>query len=149
VIAELKSEHVEAFIAALGDKFYANADMIRDAIARRATFNLIHYATGLKVDVFIPTDRAFDQMQLERRIQRAFEQAPEQPVYLASPEDTVFARLEWYRAGNEVSDRQWDDIQSVLRTQRGRLDSAYLREWADELKVSYLLERALQEGEVI
>lgn len=148
VIADLKIDHVEALVTALGDRFYADAEMIRDAIARRATFNLIHYETGLKVDIFIPKNRAFDRMQLERRVERTFEQAPGEPIYLASPEDTVLAKLEWYRAGNEVSERQWEDIQSVLRTQRGRLDIDYLREWSGELGVSDLLERALAEAEV-
>jgi hypothetical protein len=57
VVANLKIEHVEALVAALGDAFYADADMMHDAIARRGTFNLIHYATGLKVDIFIPQDQ--------------------------------------------------------------------------------------------
>lgn len=64
----------------------------------------------------------------------------------ASPEDTILSKLEWYRMGGEVSDRQWRDILGVLKTQAGTLDLDYLRKWADELKVSDLLERALSES---
>ncbi|HLF74383.1 MAG TPA: hypothetical protein VI524_08560 [Anaerolineales bacterium] len=45
--------------------------------------------------------------------------------------------------GGEVSDRQWRDVLGVLKTRQGDLDLDYLRRWANELKVSDLLERAL------
>ena len=57
--------------------------------------------------------------------------------------DTVLRKLEWYRLGREVSDRQWNDILGVIRTQGDRLDFDYLRHWASELGVADLLERAL------
>ena len=57
----------------------------------------------------------------------------------------ILAKLEWYRLGGEVSERQWRDILGVLKTRAGGLDLGYLRKWADELKVSDLLERALKE----
>lgn len=47
----------------------------------------------------------------------------------------------------EVSDRQWRDILGVLKTRAGELDLAYLRQWAGELTISDLLERALQEAQ--
>ncbi len=65
----------------------------------------------------------------------------------ASPEDTILAKLEWYRLGNEVSERQWRDVLGVLKTRAGTLELSYLQKWADELKVSDLLERALKETE--
>jgi hypothetical protein len=64
---------------------------------------------------------------------------------LASPEDTILAKLEWYRLGGEVSERQWRDILGVLKTRSGELDLSYLNRWAGELKVADLLERALKE----
>ena len=60
--------------------------------------------------------------------------------------DTILAKLESYRMGGEVSDRQWRDIIGVLKTRAGELDLAYLRKWAEELHVSDLLERALKES---
>lgn len=56
------------------------------------------------------------------------------------------SKLEWYRMGGEVSDRQWRDILGILKTRTGDLDVEYLRKWAAELHVSDLLERALQES---
>lgn len=148
IVADLKLEQVAAFAAGLDDEFYRDPDMMRDAIARRATFNVIHYATGFKVDIFIPKNRAFDQQQLQRRVERHLDQAPDRPIYLSSPEDIVLAKLEWYRMGNEISDRQWQDVQSVLRSQQEQLDLSYLHRWAAELGLSDLLQRALGEAGV-
>jgi hypothetical protein len=66
---------------------------------------------------------------------------------LASAEDIVLAKLEWYQMGGKVSDRQWRDVLGVLKVQEGRLDLAYLRRWARELGVADLFERALAEAE--
>jgi hypothetical protein len=66
--------------------------------------------------------------------------------YVTSPEDTILAKLEWYRMGGEVSDRQWRDILGVLKTRAGELDLEYLRQWAADLHVSDLLGRALKES---
>ena len=67
-------------------------------------------------------------------------------LFFASPEDTVLAKLEWYRKGGEVSDRQWRDLLGVLKVQAGTLDRAYLDQWAGELGVADLLPRALEEA---
>jgi hypothetical protein len=60
-------------------------------------------------------------------------------------EDTVLRKLQWYRDGGEVSDRQWSDVLGILMAQGGRLDEGYLRQWSDALRLSDLLDRALRE----
>jgi hypothetical protein len=85
-------------------------------------------------------------MQLARRQASVITTAPEHSVYVISPEDTILAKLEWYRLGGEVSERQWRDVLGVLKVRAGELDLEYLRRWADELQVTDLLERALQES---
>ena len=59
---------------------------------------------------------------------------------------TVLAKLEWYRLGDEVSDRQWRDVLGIFKLQQGRLNRDYMKKWAEELKVSDLLERAIREA---
>jgi len=146
IVADLHFEHVQPLVAALSPAFYADDEMMRDAIAHHSSFNLIHYETAFKVDIFIPKDRAFDRLQLERRIASIVADEPQQSVYVTSPEDIILSKLEWYRMGGEVSDRQWRDVLGVAKTKSGQLDLAYLRRWAKELAVEDLLERALAEA---
>ncbi len=147
IVADMRLEHIQPLVAALSNEFYADVESMRDAIEHRSSFNLIHYETAFKVDFFICKLRAFDQMELERRIPTVIATEPEQRVYVVSPEDVVLAKLEWYRLAGEVSDRQWRDILGVLKVRAGELDVAYLRHWAGEIGVSDLLERAFKEAE--
>ena len=146
ILADMRLEHIQPMVAALSKEFYADDEMMRDAIEHHSSFNLIHYETAFKVDIFIRKPRAFDQIQLERRRMSVIATDPEQSVYVVSPEDIILAKLEWYRMGGEVSERQWRDILGVLKTRAGELDLDYLQEWAAQLKVSDLLERALKEA---
>lgn len=147
IVADMRIEHIQPLVAVLSKEFYADDEMMKDAIKHHSSFNLIHYETAFKVDIFIRKLRPFDQMQLERRRTSVIATDPEQSVFITSPEDTVLSKLEWYRMGGEVSDRQWRDILGVLKTRAGELDLDYLRKWAQELKVMDLLERALKESE--
>jgi len=146
IVADMRLEHIQPLVAALSKDFYADDEMMKDAIEHKSSFNLIHYETAFKVDIFIRKSRAFDQMQLERRRTSVIATDPEQSVYVTSPEDVILSKLEWFRMGGEVSDRQWRDILGVLKTRAGELDLDYLRKWAGELKVADLLERALTES---
>ena len=146
IVADMKVEHIPAMVAALSQEFYTDDEMMTDAIAHRSSFNLIHYETAFKVDIFIRKSRAFDAMQLERRRMAVIATDPERSIYVVSPEDTILAKLEWYRMGGEVSDHQWRDILGILKIRGEELDLDYLRRWANELQVSELLERALGES---
>ena len=73
-----------------------------------------------------------------------FSDAPEEPIYVHTPEDIVLFKLRWYRLGNETSDRQWRDVVSVLKARAGALDDEYLDQWAENLGVADLLARARQ-----
>jgi len=73
-------------------------------------------------------------------------QSSELKLFFASPEDTVLAKLEWYRKGGCVSEKQWRDLLGVLKVQANSLDRAYLIRWAEALEVRDLLGRALTEA---
>jgi hypothetical protein len=145
LVADLRLEHVRPLVNQLEAKYYIDADAVRDAIRRRSSFNAIHLDTMLKVDVFIPKTRAFDQEELRRTRQEVLVEGT-RPFYMASPEGTILNKLEWYRMGGEVSDRQWNDILGVLKVKGTALDIAYMQRWAKALQVTDLLERALVEA---
>lgn len=145
IVAALMPEHVAPVFRALETEFYIDDLAIERAIKTGRSFNAIHSGTQFKVDVFTPRLTGFALHQLERRQERPFGDSSEHKAYFASPEDTVLAKLEWYRRGNELSDQQWRDVLTVIKVQRGRLDLDYMRRWAQELKVADLLEEALAE----
>ncbi|MDY7076966.1 MAG: hypothetical protein SXV54_08580 [Chloroflexota bacterium] len=148
LVADLRLEHAEPLAQALTGAFYVDAESIREAVQHSRSFNVIHLETMFKVDVFVRKRRPFDQSQFERRINQVVATDPERTAYIASAEDTVVTKLEWYRMGGEVSDRQWRDVLGVLKVQGERLDLAYLRRWAAVLQIDDLLEQALaQVGE--
>ncbi len=148
LVADLGLAHVPPLVAALQGAYYVDAGMISEAITRKSCFNVIHLATMFKVDVFLIKDRAYDRAALGRIRQDSL--TPEGPgaeVFLAAPEDVVLNKLEWFRSGDEISERQWRDAVGVLKVQKGRLDMGYLARWAVELGLTDLLQRAWQEAE--
>jgi len=145
LVAEMRIEHVQPFVAALQDEFYVDDEMMVEAIQRNSSFNIIHRESMFKVDVFIPRPRPFLRSQLDRAQKQTFRFETEVSARFSSPEDTILSKLEWYRMGGEVSERQWRDVLGVLKTRAGELDLDYLRKWADELHVDDLLERGMME----
>jgi hypothetical protein len=146
IVAEMRLEHLQPFVSILQGEFYLDEEMISESIQRNSSFNIIHRDTMFKVDVFIPRPRPFLQSQLTRARRQTFSLEREISAKFASPEDTILSKLEWYRMGGEVSDRQWRDVLGVLKTRAGELELDYLRKWAKELNVGDLLERALKEA---
>lgn len=135
-----------AFCACFSDDYYVSLPMIQDAIRRRSSFNIIHWPSAFKADLFVRKDRAFDASVLARR--RLHPLAEGRSLTLVSPEDVILLKLEWYRLGGGTSERQLEDVRGVLQMQAGKLDQAYLDHWAADLGVSDLLQRARQESSV-
>jgi hypothetical protein len=125
--------------------YYIPADRLRWAVTTRASCNLIHLPTMFKIDLFVPEERPFD-LEAAGRVQLdAIDDTPDAPIVpIAS--DTVLSKLESFRRGGETSDRQWWDIDGVLKIRRDA-DHVYLRRWAESLGVADLLERALADAD--
>lgn len=64
---------------------------------------------------------------------------------VASAEDILLAKLEWFRLGGEVSERQWRDVLGILKVQGDSLDYRYLFNLGEELEIKDLLDKAIQE----
>ncbi len=147
LLASLNRGQADLLVAELGSEFYADELSIIRATNEKRHFNIIHIDTSFKIDIFVAKPGGFDEKQLERRRLRVINDEPEQKAFVATAEDTILAKLKWYRLGNEVSDRQWQDVIGVIKIQGERLDSSYLNEWAKSLGVSDLLEKALEQAQ--
>ncbi|PWU10564.1 MAG: hypothetical protein C5B50_25175 [Verrucomicrobia bacterium] len=146
LVAKLFGRHVEPLAAVLELEFYVDVSAIRNAILNQSCFNVIHLDTMTKMDVFVRWRDPFGQSQFERRQRKSIGDSAALTFFFSTAEDTVLAKLEWFRKGGEVSDRQWRDLLGVIKVQASRLDKDYLNRWANELGVGDLLSRALKEA---
>ena len=146
ILADVRTNQAHPLYEALKDTFYVDELAMRRAITQKSSFNAIHFDSVFKVDIFTAQQDEFATAQLDRRQLRSVSPDSEQSVYVASPEDTVLAKLRWYRVGNESSMNQWNDVLGILAVMRDALDLAYLHAWAKSLNVSDLLVRALEEA---
>ena len=148
LVAELCQSDVSAFAEAIREQYYVDEKMISEAIARKSCFNVIYLSTSFKVDVFVAKDRRYDKNAMERIQENSLnDELPEARFFLPSPEDVVLSKLEWYRLGDEVSERQWRDVAGVIKVNRASLDRKYMEKWAGELGVADLLAKAWKEVE--
>lgn len=145
IVADIDDQDVTPLLTELGDAYYANEAAMRKAVRNKSSFNLIHLATSFKVDVFAHRGRAFDVSALSRAALGQIGSDASFSVPIASAEDVIISKLEWYRLGNETSERQWKDITTVLALLGDRCDLPYLRKFAESVGVSDLLERLLRE----
>ena len=146
VIANLREEHASPLRTVLEVDHFVDEESIRDAVRHESSFNLVHYGTGLKIDVFIAADSEYEAGVRARRVSEPIGGAADRRrLWVASAEDTILAKLAWYRRGGGASQRQWRDVQGVIELRGRELDVEYLRRWAPVLGVADLLEEALME----
>ena len=144
LVAVLRVADCDRLQRELGQRFLVDPDEFKAAVESERWFNLIDEVELAKVDVFCVRDAGYQAAALSRVMTLDLERGdPFSHASVASPEDTVVAKLRWYRLGGEVSDRQWRDLQGVLAAQAGRLDLEYIRKWCGHFHLLDLLERLL------
>jgi hypothetical protein len=143
LVANLRIQHADPLCAILRPDFYAEPELVRHAIHHRSCVNFLHLASGYKVDVFVVRDSDYDRLAFTRFVEKGLAGDPSGRLFrIATAEDILLRKMLWYRAGDESSDRQWQDILGVLRVQMEALDHAYLFKWATKLGLESLLARA-------
>jgi len=145
LVAAITQDEVGGFVEALGSDFYVDEEMIREAIRRGTSFNIIELETMFKVDVFVARSDDVSKTAMIRRQAIQLGEDPGQALMVATPEDIILQKLAWYQQGDEISERQWLDVLGVLKVQGSRLDKPYMQKTADLMGVADLLRRALIE----
>jgi hypothetical protein len=130
VVADVKDTHVAGLLAAFPpDEFYLSEEAIREAITRQGQFNIIHPSSGLKIDVIIRQDTAFERSRFDRR--RRIRPAETYEADFAAPEDVIIKKMEYYHEGG--SEKHLRDITGIMKVSAGEINEAYISEWADRL----------------
>jgi len=120
--------------------FCVSEEAAREAAINHGQFNIIHPASGLKIDLIIPPDSPFNSSRFARATR--VNAAPEYQACFASPEDTIIKKMEYYREGG--SEKHLRDITGVLRVSGDRVDRAYIAQWAARLGLTSIWTAVLE-----
>lgn len=102
-------------------------EVIRDEVIRRGSFNLIHQASGIKIDLVLNKMNEFYQSEFNRR--KKVQLTPNFATYIASPEDVILKKLEFYKEG--LSEKHISDIREILSS--NKVDLSYIQLWVEKL----------------
>jgi hypothetical protein len=143
VIAPPSPEALDAFVRSMSpDDYYVDADAARDALRRRSMFNVVDQASGWKIDFIIRKNRPFSREEFARRMRLSLLDVP---VFVASPEDTIVAKLEWSQQSGG-SERQRRDVAGIIATVGDQLDRAHVERWVRELDLAEEWQKAQKTG---
>jgi len=132
IVIDLPVRLADAFCDAFPmDDFYLNRETVKTAIQNGTQFNLIHPASGLKIDFIVLTPSDFNRSRVSRR--RDLPVLEDRTVSFASPEDVILMKMLYYREGE--SEKHLRDIGGVLRVQGAAIDREYITQWAEHLGV--------------
>ncbi len=130
IVADISERQVAALLAAFPtDEFYISKEAVIEAIRRRGQFNIIHPASGLKMDVILRQQTPFDDSRFTRS--RRIYPAESFDASFAAPEDVIIKKMEYYREGG--SDKHLRDVGGILRISGEAIDRGYIDGWARRL----------------
>lgn len=120
---------IRALIAQLPpEEYYVDEGAATEALAIESQFNVIDLATGWKIDFICRRTRPFSQTEFERRSRADWQGVP---LFVASLEDVIIAKLEWAHRGQSL--RQIEDVAGLVRVRSDDLDYRYLAGWIEQL----------------
>ena len=113
-------------------EFYVRKESAREAVLHGTQFNVVHPATGNKIDFMISGTDAWSQAQLARRQKaRLFGSLD---GFTASPEDIIISKMRYYHEGG--SEKHLRDIAGILAVKAVNVDRDYVSQWATRFGVS-------------
>jgi hypothetical protein len=130
IVVHLTADAANRLCAAFpAPEFYVSQAAAREAVAMHGQFNVIHPASGNKIDFMIPRNDAWGRTQLTRRIRRPI--LPNRDGFVAAPEDVILGKLWYYDEGG--SEKHLRDIAAMLQTSGDSIDMKYIDQWAQQL----------------
>ena len=141
IVAGLGPAQMPALLARFpAPDFYVSGEAAREAVETRGQFNIIHPASGLKIDIFVNRDTPYDRLRLERR--RRLPLVPGRDAWFARAEDVILYKLIYFREGQ--SELHLRDVIGILRVSGDEIDSRYVAEWAERLGLGPLWDTVLK-----
>lgn len=144
IVVRLSEEQMKRLCSAFpASEFYVSPEAVSRAVRQEDQFNVIHPASGTKVDFLVARTDPWGCEQLQRR--RKVLLFPDLEGYVASPEDIIIGKMLYYREGG--SEKHLRDITGILKISGHELDRDYIARWADELGLSEIWHAVLKRTE--
>jgi hypothetical protein len=134
IVVELTPADAERIIQLFANDFYCDPEAVRDALARRFMFNVIHSALAVKVDFIVRKATPYREAEFLRRREAT---VAGMHLWLVSPEDLILSKLAW--AKDSHSELQLNDVKNLIASV-STIDWPYVDAWASELSVAALLD---------
>ncbi|UCD83784.1 MAG: nucleotidyl transferase AbiEii/AbiGii toxin family protein [Deltaproteobacteria bacterium] len=132
IVADINENHIPELLKLFPQKeFYISEEAILDAISHKYQFNIIHPSSGLKIDVIICKNDAFDNSRF-KRIKR-ISPTEDTRTNFSSPEDVIIMKMRHYKEGE--SEKHLRDIASMLKISGDMIDKKYIENWVDKLEL--------------
>jgi hypothetical protein len=133
IVIHLPASKVASICAAFPEsEFYVSLTAAHEAVQHVGQFNVIHPASGNKIDFMIADPTGWSTVQLQRCRRIQFDS--QTSGYVAAPEDVILGKLIYLREGG--SEKHVRDITGIVKIQRESLDFAYLSRMVAEMHVS-------------
>lgn len=143
IVVELLEKNIKPLakeLLAIDKNVYADEEMMKDALIYKGEFNFIHPDTGFKVDFFVQDNNFYNKLKIKRAILRNIYG---QKIFFVSPEDLILSKLLW--SEESYSQKQSEDIKSVLRNTKIKLDLKYIKKWAEKQGTTETLNKVIKE----
>jgi hypothetical protein len=132
VVAAVGHEHIKDLMTAFPEEeFYISEDAVRDAVRRQTQFNIIHPASGMKIDIIIRKRTPFNDSRFSRI--RRIKAGENFETNFAAPEDIILMKMQYYRDGG--SEKHLRDISGILKISESEIDKNYIALWARRLNL--------------
>ena len=132
ILVDLPLGKIDALCREFPDgDYYLSPEAARTAIARRHQFNILHFPSGLKIDLILVQDTDFSRADIAQG--RRLKSEGFYDAMFASPENVILKKLEYYREGG--SDKHLRDIAGILTVQGESIDREWIETWAVRLGV--------------
>jgi len=139
LVLALSSGRVNRLIKAFpSEEFYLPPEEVLIAETRheiRGYFNIIHLATGMKADCYLPGRNSLAHWELKNRRRLAVDFGE---AWFAPPESVIVNKLLFFKEGG--SEKHLEDIRAMLESTPD-IDRKALAEWIQEVRVEPEWER--------
>ena len=132
IVVELEKNNLSILVAELkklSRASYVDEDDALEALKANSEFNFVDGASGIKVDFFILNKK--DEFAVSKISRRIAKKILNEEVYFSSPEDLILNKLLWHKESG--SEKQLEDVKSILKISGEILDRNYLETWAKKL----------------